>query len=96
MLFSNDKDIDALILTVDSFYDYLNNQNGQLNIKKTVKNKKIKILEEKIFDLIDRYKEERVQNIKVFGEMMIVCEKLSDGYSDDRIVLKSNDSKIEE
>lgn len=26
--------------------------------------------------------------------MMIVCEKLSDGYSDDRIVLKSNDTKI--
>ncbi|MDC0933195.1 methyl-accepting chemotaxis protein [Arcobacteraceae bacterium] len=94
MFFSNDKDIDALINTVDSFYDYLNNQNGQLNIKKSVKNKKIQILEEKLFRLIDRYQEERVQNVKVFGEMMIVCEKLSDGYSDDRIVLKSNDSKI--
>lgn len=94
MFFSNDKDIDALITTIDSFYDYLNNQNGQLNICKNVKNKKMKILEDKLFHLIDRYKEERVQNIKVFGEMMIVCEKLSDGYSDDRIVLKSNDSKI--
>ena len=94
MLFSNDQDIDKLIETVDSFYDYLNNQNGQLNIKKGVQNKKIQILEEKLFTLIDRYKEERGQNIKVFGEMMIVCEKLSDGYSDDRIVLKSNDSKI--
>jgi len=94
MFFSNDKDIDTLISIVDSFYDYLNNQNGQLHIKKSVENKKIKILEDKLFNLIDRYKEERVQNVKVFGEMMIVCEKLSDGYSDDRIVLKSNDSKI--
>ncbi len=94
MFFSNDKDIDTLIETVDSFYNYLNNQNGQLNIQRDVKNKKMKILEDKLFHLIDRYQEERVQNIKVFGEMMIVCEKLSDGYSDDRIVLKSNDSKI--
>jgi len=94
MILANDKDIDTLIDTIDSFYDYLNNQNGKLNISRDVKNKKIKILEDKIFNLIDRYKEERVTNIKVFGEMMIVCEKLSDGYSDDRIVLKSNDSKI--
>ena len=94
MILTNDKDIDGLINTVDSFYDYLNNQNGKLNIEKTVKNKKIKVLEDKLFNLIDRYKQERVQNVKVFGEMMIVCEKLSDGFTEDRITLKSNDSKI--
>jgi len=44
--------------------------------------------------LAHQLREQRLGDLKVFGEIMLVCEKLSDGFTDDRVVEVSADPKI--
>ena len=93
MFFNNKKDIEYLIDMIENFPLYQDEKNT-IVLSNKVKNKDLKKLEEKIIMLIEKSTQDRIKNLKVYGEIMIVCEKLSDGFTDDRIVQESNDEKI--
>jgi len=94
MFFNNTKDIDYLINKIDKFSEYIDHSDEIVTSSKDVKDKNLQRLEDKINCMIEKFMLNRTQNLKVFGEMMIVCEKLSDGFTDDRIIQQSNDEKI--
>ncbi len=94
MIFSNKKDINHLITFLDNFESYLQNNTNNLEIPKEEETKKLKVIENKILNIAGYIKAQKTQDIKVFGEVMIVCEKLSDGFTNDSITEISSDEKI--
>ena len=93
MFFSNKKDLNHLISFLDNFESYVKNDANHLDIPEE-ETKKFKLIENKILNIAEYMKTQRKQDIKVFGEIMLVCEKLSDGFTDDHISEVSNDAKI--
>jgi len=94
MFFSNQKDTDQLLDILDSLEDYLENRTNSININSAVTNSNLKKVEDKISKISNLISENKTDDLRVFGEIMIVCEKLSDGFTDDFISQKSSDDKI--
>jgi len=94
MFFSNQKDTDQLLDILDSLEDYLENRTNSINIDSAVTNSNLKKVEDKISKISNLISEKKTDDLRVFGEIMIVCEKLSDGFTDDFISQKSSDDKI--
>ena len=93
MFSSNKKDIDLLASFIDEIDSYIKNDINSFDIPEK-STKKLKKIEDKIVSLAQYIKDQKRQDIKVFGEIMLVCEKLSDGFTDDEITEKSSDAKI--
>ena len=94
MLFSNKKDINSILDTLGHFEEYIKGDINDLEFNSDFENKKLKQIEDKILSIASHYKNQRTQDLKVFGEIMLVCEKLSDGFTDDEIIEFSSDEKI--
>ena len=93
MFLSNKKDVDLLVSFIDQFDSYIKSDINSFDIPEE-STKKLKKIEDKIVNLAQYIKDQKTQDIKVFGEIMLVCEKLSDGFTDDEITEKSSDAKI--
>ncbi|MGB5791997.1 MAG: chemotaxis protein, partial [Poseidonibacter sp.] len=93
MFLSNKKDVDLLVSFIDQFDSYIKSDINSFDIPEE-STKKLKKIEDKIVNLAQYIKDQKTQDIKVFGEVMLVCEKLSDGFTDDEITEKSSDAKI--
>jgi len=94
MLFSNKQDVDTLLNTLDIIDEYVKGDRNKISLGNGVSDKNIKKVEDKILSIVDTLQTKNVNDLKVFGEIMLVCEKLSDGYTDDYIAQKSDDEKI--
>lgn len=93
MFFSKKNDLDKILGFLDEFDLYIKNDINQIHIPEQ-NSKKLRLVEEKIFNIAKYISTQREQDIKVYGEIMLACEKLSDGFTEDHIVEKSNDAKI--
>ena len=94
MFFSNKKDIDNILETLNHFEEYIKGDLNDLSFNDTFEHKKLKNIEDKILNIANHLKSQRTQDLKVYGEIMLVCEKLSDGYTDDEVIETSSDEKI--
>jgi len=94
MFFSKTKDIKKLSSFLNDFKAYINADSNNIITKASVKNKKLLGLEDQILSLARNIEKQRTNDLKVYGEIMIVCEKLSDGYTNDEIVSHSPDPKL--
>lgn len=93
MLFKN-KDEEVVLELLEEFEKYLRVETNDINIYDGNKTKKLSKVEDKILSIIKFIKQQRISDLKVFGEIMMVCEKLSDGFTTDSISSKSNDPKL--
>ena len=93
MFFAKKKDEKIILAFLSNFEEYVINESNDLELPKTTV-KKLKNIEKKMLNIASHIKEQRAQDIKVFGEIMLTSEKLSDGYTDDEISEKSIDPKI--
>ena len=93
MFFAKKKDEKIILAFLSNFEEYVINESNDLELPKTTV-KKLKNIEKKMLNIASHIKEQRAQDIKVFGEIMLTCEKLSVGYTDDEISEKSIDPKI--
>jgi len=94
MIFSNKREINDIVGFLSEFESYINSDINNIEIKDKAQSKKLFEVEEKILKIANKIKNQRTQDLKVYGEIMLVCEKLSDGYTDDEIVSISDDAKI--
>ena len=94
MLFSKEKDIDNIINTLNHFEEYIKGDINTLAFDDDFQHKKLKKVEDKILSIANHLNEQRTQDLKVYGEIMLVCEKLSDGFTDDEVIEVSSDEKI--
>ncbi len=93
-MFHTKNDINKILESIDTLEEYIEDQNGQLQIESTIKKQDFKIIENKVIELAKRIQEQRDKDMKVFGEMMLVCEKVSDGFTEDKITQTTTDHKI--
>ena len=94
MLFSKKNDIENILFTLDHFEEYIKGDINELEFEDDFKHKRLKEVEEKILSIAAHLQSQRTQDLKVYGEIMLVCEKLSDGYTDDEVIEVSSDEKI--
>jgi len=94
MIFSKKKDIQALSSSLAEFSAFIHADINSVNTQPSVKDKNFLKIEEQILTLAKNIEEQRTNDLKVYGEIMIVCEKLSDGFTNDEITSQSPDPKI--
>jgi len=94
MIFSKKHDIDNILFTLEHFEEYIKGDINQLEFDENFKHKKLKKIEDKILSISEHLHSQRTQDLKVYGEIMLVCEKLSDGFTDDEVTEVSSDEKI--
>jgi methyl-accepting chemotaxis protein len=94
MMLSSKKEIKKILDTIDKLEDYIEDQNGHLNIENNIEKKNYKLIEDKIIELAQKIEDQRNKDMKVFGELMLICEKVSDGFTEDRITQTTTDHKI--
>ena len=94
MFFSNKKEIDNLLNGLDEFEKYLKNETNSIDLKPNSNNRDFRAIEDKIISISQYIQQEKTEDLRIFGEIMLVCEKLSDGFTDDTITQRSGDDKI--
>ena len=94
MFFSNKNDVNEIMRFLNEFDSYMDNELNDINTDKENKSKKLIQIQDKILDIAKKLKTKKTEDLKVYGEIMLVCEKLSDGYTNDEISMKSSDAKI--
>jgi methyl-accepting chemotaxis protein len=94
MFFSNQQDSEKLLSALDLLEEYLKGDRNSISIENSIQDANLKKVENKIIQLSNIIKNKQIDELKIFGEIMLVCEKLSDGYTDDSISLKSDDDKV--
>ena len=94
MFFSNKNDVNEIMRFLNEFDSYMDNELNDINTDKENKSKKLIQIEDKILDIAKKLRTKKTEDLKVYGEIMLVCEKLSDGYTNDEISTKSSDAKI--
>ena len=95
MFFKNNRDLE----TVDSFLDDLSSYvNGDLNKIEdlALKNSGSKegAVYEKLANIVSTIQNKDRDNLGIYGEIMLIMEKVSDGYMSDRITVDTSDNKL--
>ncbi|MGB5868190.1 MAG: methyl-accepting chemotaxis protein [Arcobacteraceae bacterium] len=94
MIFSNTKDTDHLLEALDTIQSYIEGDINKISLKNNIAKANMKKVEDKIISIAHLLQTKNTDDLKVFGEIMLACEKLSDGFTDDYIAQKSSDEKI--
>ena len=94
MLFSNKKDINSIVNMLDQFEQYIIGNRNDIKFDDSFNHTKLKIIEDKILTIANHLQKEQTDDLKLYGEIMIVCEKLSDGYTDDEVIERSSNQKL--
>ncbi|WP_419777932.1 methyl-accepting chemotaxis protein [Malaciobacter marinus] len=93
-MFSTKKDLDKISSFLNEFEEYITNDKNSLDNLEKIEKKKFKKIEEEILRISKKVREKKLEDLKVYGEIILSCEKISDGFTDDIIISKSSDAKI--
>ena len=93
-MFNNNHDVNSILETLTTLEEYLSNDRNSINNQAATKSKNFKKIENKIHNIVDLIQTKNEKNLTVYGEIMLACEKLSDGFTEDKITSISDDSKI--
>ena len=88
------KDEDSVLNALQILKEYISSDRNTIKNKKVTKSKKFLKIEEELHSISNILQEKDKKNLTVYGEIMLVCEKISDGYTHDKITSRSNDTKI--
>ena len=88
MFFMKNNNVEALQL-LDNIESYIKNDINSIPI-----NESSNILLKKIIDIAKLIEEKQTEDLTVYGEIMLCAEKLSDGFTNDRISKESSNEKL--
>ncbi len=95
MFFNKQKTDQLSVLNaLEILEEYINGDRNNIENKSNTKSKEYSEIENKLHSIVDLLQNKNKKNITVYGEIMLACEKISDGYTDDVITSVSDDSKI--
>ena len=94
MFFSKKNDKQAILDSLDILEEYLKSNVNKIEQKQTSKSKDFQEIENKLNSIIEFMQSTNQKNLTVYGEIMLACEKLSDGYTNDQITSTSSDIKL--
>jgi len=94
MFFNKRKDKEKILESLDILEAYIQNDINSIEYKENVKSAEFAQIEKKMCSIIDLLQSKNQKNLTVYGEIMLACEKISDGYINDKITSISDDSKL--
>ena len=94
MFFSKSNEYQEILAALEILEKYVNKDINSIPEIKNNLSAERKIILDKIDKISKNIKEKDVSNIKVFGEIMLSLEKLSDGILDDRVVSQTENKNI--
>ena len=94
MFFNKRKDKENILESLDTLELYIKNDINSMDINNGVKSKEFIEVERKLQSIMNLLESKNQKNLTVYGEIMLACEKISDGYIDDKITSVSEDSKL--
>jgi len=95
MILSPNKDKNKLLDILDIFDKYIDGDLNDLStLNSSCQNQHFKEIEQKLLDIAKKMENKNKKTLTVYGEVMLACEKLSDGFTNDKITLVSDDSKL--
>ena len=95
MILNPTNDKNNLLKELELFHKYVNGELNDLDMQQSkCSNNTFKQIENKIVEIAQDIKTQHKESLTVYGEIMIACEKLSDGFTNDKITSKSHDPKL--
>ena len=94
MFFNKKKDKETVLESLDVLESYIKNNINSIDDDNEVKSKEYVEVEKKIHSIMDLLESKNQKNLTVYGEIMLACEKISDGHIDDKITSVSDDTKL--
>jgi len=95
MIISPTKDKNHILDALEIVEQYIDGNINNFNeLKENCQNSNFKEIENKIVSISKKLEKRDKESLTVYGEIMLTCEKLSDGYTTDRITSQANDPKL--
>jgi len=95
MILTPNKDKSKLLEELEIFEKYINGDINNLNeLHSSCQNSHFKEIETKILNIASQLENKNKASLTVYGEIMLACEKLSDGFTNDKITTVSHDPKL--
>jgi len=95
MILNPKKDANKILESLSLFESYINGDINNLNeLNENTNNSYFNDIQVKLIEIAKSLENKNVQSLTVYGEIMLACEKLSDGFTNEKIVAKSIDPKL--
>ncbi len=89
---TNDKNL--LLNELETIHQYIKGNLNDIDMKNGCNNTTFREIENKILEIANDIKIKNNDSLRVYGEIMLSCEKLSDGYLNDKISSLCEDPKL--
>jgi len=94
MLFGNKKNTNEISKALDTIEQFINNEINSIDLNDNNCDGQDKIIMDKIINISKIIENKQKEELTIYGELMICSEKLSDGFTNDRITRKSSNDKL--
>ena len=94
MFFNSTNDKESILRTLNLLEEYIKEDINKINETKQCSSNNFKEIENKLSSINELMQDRDRQNLTVYGEIMLACEKLSDGFTHDKITSHADDIKI--
>ena len=95
MFFNSTKNKEVILDELEQLHKYLNGDINSVNLSENSNDSNAyKEISEKIVSIANDIQKKDTDSLTVYGEIMLSCEKLSDGFTDDKISSSSDDPKL--
>lgn len=94
MFFSNSKDSMCILDSLRRIESYVHNEINAIEFSNDCSSKNNKEVMDAIIKLSNLLDEKRTEEITIYGEIMLSAEKLSDGYTEDRITKEVSNEQL--
>ena len=94
MFFNKRKDKEKVLVSLDILESYIQNNINSIDDSPEIKDSEFIEVEEKLHVIMDLLESKNERHLTVYGEIMLACEKIADGYINDKITSVSDDSKL--
>ncbi|MGB6329356.1 MAG: methyl-accepting chemotaxis protein [Halarcobacter sp.] len=94
MFFNSTNDKKSILKTLDLLEKYIKEDINKIEDTKQCSSNNFKEIENKLSSINGLMQDRDRQNLTVYGEIMLACEKLSDGFTHDKITSHADDIKI--
>jgi len=85
---------DLLLEALDNIEMYINDDLNKINIKNNTYRKKNHLIMNKIIKISELIQSKQNEDLLIYGEIMLCTEKLSDGFTEDRITKTTSNNKL--
>jgi len=94
MFFNTKKNKQAILNNLDLLEKYIVEDINKIEEKQACSSGDFRDIEKKLSSINSLIQKRDQKNLTVYGEIMLACEKLSDGFTDDKITTTADDIKI--